>query len=88
MSIFDSKSKNKIHVPFIVKGIIYISVPFLKRHKVGYDECIYCAGFDGEDNNICRVLASLDIICSDGWRQDGQEVMFKKIRKVKRVRRS
>jgi len=76
--------KDKVFVPFVVKGIIYIAVPYIKnkgsRHYTTKEDCIHCALF--VNTLLCKHFGHLGMNCSHVRRDDKTEVLFRKIRRT------
>ena len=76
--------KDKMFVPFVVKGIIYIAVPYLKNIRgsryIAKEDCIHCSLF--VNPVLCSHFGHLGMDCSHARRDDKTEVIFKKIRRT------
>lgn len=74
--------QGKIYIPFVYEGIIIMAVPYRKvrSNYCREDDCKHCSFVD---DRLCQEFGEWDISCSNEWRDDKTEVIFRKIRKSK-----
>ena len=81
-----AKTKTKVYVPFLIKGVIVIAIPVIVGERNGArlrKLCSYC-GYNYMGNGQCDALTNDGYFCGQDSREDGLEVIYIKIRKVRR----
>jgi hypothetical protein len=79
-----AKTKTKVYVPFLIKGVIVIAIPVIVGGRSSArlrKLCSYC-GYNYMGNSQCSGLIDKGYWCGQDNREDRLEVIYIKIRKV------